>query len=294
MTEATTPAFADVFRSAYEASGLTLGQIQVELAAAGHRVSTATLSYWQSGRSRPRRASSLEAMVTLERILGLPGGTLLETLDLDRTARVLGRWPSLRMLTLHLDPVAEALATLGFTNDHFFQTCSTHDLLKAGPVGEESVQQTRAVIRATENDVRRIPFFYHDTRADASVPRLSAVHGCVLGTAIELPESRALAGELILRAPLRAGQCALVDIVVTWSGGSGPVTDLSRTSQDARRVIAYDVAFPSSGAPRELSYQWRATPRSPLRHQRSVPVVDGRAQLAMVNAPMGEHGLFWE
>jgi hypothetical protein len=293
MTQPTSPSFADVLRSAFEASGLTLGQIQLALAAAGHHVSTATLSYWQSGRSRPRRTSSLEAVVILERVLGLSGGTLLETLDLERTARVLGRWPSLRMITMHLDTVAEALTTLGFTNDHFFHTCSTHDLLRIGAVGAESIQHTRLVIRATDDDVRRVPLFYHDTRADAGVPRLSAIQGCTLGTLIDLPDSRAVAGELVLRAPLRSGDCALLDIAVAWSAGSALVPDLSRTSQDARRVIAYDVTFPADETPREVSYRWRPTPVSPLRHQRSVPVINGRAQLVMVNAPMGEHGLFW-
>ncbi|TDO66818.1 hypothetical protein EV651_104385 [Kribbella sp. VKM Ac-2571] len=51
--------FADVLREAIQARGLGLGRIQERLRARGVSVSLATLSYWQSGLSRPERRDSL-------------------------------------------------------------------------------------------------------------------------------------------------------------------------------------------------------------------------------------------
>jgi hypothetical protein len=49
------PEFAEVLREAIRARGLGLERIRERLLAHGVSVSMATLSYWQSGRSRPER-----------------------------------------------------------------------------------------------------------------------------------------------------------------------------------------------------------------------------------------------
>ena len=51
----------------------------VELGEHGVRVSLATLSYWQSGRSRPERRESLIALQHLEDVLRVPRGSLADT-----------------------------------------------------------------------------------------------------------------------------------------------------------------------------------------------------------------------
>ena len=51
--------FATALRAAVQARGLGLERIQERLRAEGVAVSLATLSYWQSGRSRPARRESL-------------------------------------------------------------------------------------------------------------------------------------------------------------------------------------------------------------------------------------------
>jgi hypothetical protein len=66
---------------AIQASGLTLESLRQRLGERGIRVSVATLSYWQAGRSRPERADSIEAVGVLEEILGLRAGGLTELLQ---------------------------------------------------------------------------------------------------------------------------------------------------------------------------------------------------------------------
>ena len=78
MTTKTETPFSEVFRGAVQRSGKTLAQIVDELEREGSTISQASLSYWQSGRSVPRRQSSVRTLTLLERILDVPRGTLLD------------------------------------------------------------------------------------------------------------------------------------------------------------------------------------------------------------------------
>ncbi|WP_124040050.1 hypothetical protein [Neoactinobaculum massilliense] len=90
--------FATVFRSAVAASGMTLSQIVDAMADEGVKVTQATLSYWQSGRSAPRRQSSLDSIDVLEQVLGTTPGTLSRVLAEDRGAQKSMMYHSSHML----------------------------------------------------------------------------------------------------------------------------------------------------------------------------------------------------
>ncbi|MBP3223133.1 MAG: hypothetical protein J6M18_04320 [Actinomycetaceae bacterium] len=77
-------AFAQAFRDAVGESGMTLVEVIDALADRGVKLTQATLSYWQSGRSLPRRQSSIKAVSELEMVLGVLPGTLLAPLEKDR------------------------------------------------------------------------------------------------------------------------------------------------------------------------------------------------------------------
>src|SRR2546430_15749573 len=68
--------FSDALRAAIQASGLILNRIQYRLRERGLAVSSATLSYWQSGRRRPTRHKSLLVVPKLEELLRTPVGSL--------------------------------------------------------------------------------------------------------------------------------------------------------------------------------------------------------------------------
>ena len=72
--------FAEALRHAIDQRGLGLERIRDRLNQRGVSISVATLSYWQSGRSRPERKASLAALPHLEAVLGEPPGSLLATL----------------------------------------------------------------------------------------------------------------------------------------------------------------------------------------------------------------------
>jgi hypothetical protein len=64
------PTFAQALREAIQARGLELDRIRWRFGEHGVAVSMATLSYWQSGRSRPGRA--LEFAATIDPMTELP------------------------------------------------------------------------------------------------------------------------------------------------------------------------------------------------------------------------------
>lgn len=70
--------FPEALRAAISRRDLPLERISAHLQARGHAVSIGTLSYWQSGRSSPTRASSLRALGALEIILEVDRGHLAQ------------------------------------------------------------------------------------------------------------------------------------------------------------------------------------------------------------------------
>lgn len=79
--------FALALRTAIRVRGLGLERIQYRLRRRGVPVSLATLSHWQSGRSRPDRPNSFAALAVLEQILRVPSGALLRLLTEEEDQR---------------------------------------------------------------------------------------------------------------------------------------------------------------------------------------------------------------
>ncbi|WIX81597.1 transcriptional regulator [Amycolatopsis carbonis] len=83
--------FADALRAAIRARGLGLDRIRYRLRGRGTSLSLATLSHWQSGRCRPERPESLQALRNLEDILGVPPNSLRRLLGPPRSRAQLHR-----------------------------------------------------------------------------------------------------------------------------------------------------------------------------------------------------------
>lgn len=80
-SEDSTPRFAAELSTALARSGMSLQHVVDILAERGLPTTQASLSYWKSGRSLPRRASSKPIIIELERIFDLPEGTLIDALE---------------------------------------------------------------------------------------------------------------------------------------------------------------------------------------------------------------------
>lgn len=77
-------AFSTALRDAISTSGLGLDRVQARLLDRGIAVSVTALSYWQTGKRQPERASSIAAVRALEDILAVPTGSLLALLPPPR------------------------------------------------------------------------------------------------------------------------------------------------------------------------------------------------------------------
>ncbi len=244
--------FAQALRTAIGERGLTLERIRYHLQQRGHDVSVATLSYWQSGRSRPERAGSLAALGSLEEILGVPRGSIAGTVP-GRRPR--GTPPPQNAATTldglfdaggELDVMAEEL---GLDWSEGFRHVSTYEsvILRAdGTLASHPVQE---LFEATRDGLDRVPIGYTSDEPGA-IPYVDAVRNCRLGRVIERPEQSMLVAELLFNRSLRAGDSLVIEYVYGCIGALQPVTVLERAALQRTREIHLEVAFTPENLPR--------------------------------------------
>ncbi len=175
--------FAATLSDAVAARGLSLEEIRRALDHVGYGVTTTTLSYWQSGRSMPRRADSIRAVVALENILGTPAGALTAGLDPIRAAHVLSRLPAVGLVARVPQLLERIFEELSLPVVQDFVVGSLHDTLTLHDGGRSAVQRTRCVLRASADGLRVIPGFFQETRDGTSAPQLRALRGAPSGRA---------------------------------------------------------------------------------------------------------------
>lgn len=84
MVQSSEGPFTQAFRGALAQSGMTLVEVVEALAERGVKLTQASLSYWQSGRSVPRRQSSIAVLGDVEEVLGAKEGVLKRALEQER------------------------------------------------------------------------------------------------------------------------------------------------------------------------------------------------------------------
>jgi hypothetical protein len=220
--------FARSFRDAVAASGLSLESLRRRLEQRGVPVSIATLSYWQTGRSQPQRAASLQAVVLLEHILGVPRGHLSSRLG---PARRPGRprRPASPAATVSETPLPEqapllreALRRLGFGPHQELLDLSTHvtvDLDRTGMVTDYTV---RNVVRSSRDGAQRIPVYICLERQTEHPPRLRTVGGSHIARHVAVPEAAIFVWEVLLDQPLPMGSSAAAEYVISLPDGLDP------------------------------------------------------------------------
>lgn len=196
-------------RAALTARGLPLHRVQHRLAARGIKVGVTSLSYWQQGARRPRRAESLKAVRALEQILELPEGTLLRLLAVPEpvagagTARPPAR--SYRTLMSVGAAVEELLTGMELSPDGGLHTVGHHERVRIGPAGELLGRESQHVVRAHRDGVDRYVAVHHgDPGCAPARMRVRADENCRTGRIRRHPDGVVVA-ELLFDARLRAG-----------------------------------------------------------------------------------------
>ncbi|MCE1179505.1 MAG: hypothetical protein LWW86_10835 [Micrococcales bacterium] len=288
--------FADALSEAVRSRGLPLDRIQRRLSGAGVPVSVATLSYWQSGRSVPRRARSLEAVAELERILEVAPGTLTSLVLPPGAARP-RTLESQQDLVPGSDAVLEIIAGLGLGPQVDFVQVSAHDTLHIDAERRESVLATRSLSRCERDGADRWPVVFGQDSLQPGAPVLEAVSGCRLGRVVSLPDAHLTVAEMIAPRPFEHGELMLSEHLVRWAPSGSPSFRWERAFIDRVREFVAEVRFDPAALPaRAFAYSTdeigRTTPGT--LPERPVPLDGGFVQTVTLDAPAGVYGIRWE
>lgn len=285
--------FATALRAAISARGLSLDQIRRSLARHGITVSVATLSYWQSGRSRPERASSLAAIGPLEETLGLPRGFLGSRLPPLRRSLAA---PTDSYSSSSLEPgdpqqdrAAAAVAQLGLSFDDGLARVSYHDRVEFRKDRTEGPRYVRTVFTAQREGVDRFPVWLESDDPDC-YPIVTALTNCRVGVIREFPELAGVAVELIFDRPLHLGETTLVEHCLELVGQRRPQRMLRRVLGTPTRELVLEVKFARAALP-ALAHELVIVGGEERRRELSVyPTI----QSLFTDCVPGRYSVHWE
>lgn len=203
--------FSSAFAAAVDARGLSLEKLYRRLQDVGSPVSIATLSYWRAGHRRPEQPASLEALDALEEILGVPAGHLRTKLEMTRRSPGSGTRKSLDEVMPQGDRVRELLTDLGFPQTVELLELATQVTVDMDERGHGSSYTARGVFRGVRDGVDRLPFVFWMEGPDAELPKFEPMHGCEMGRSVVDAEAGIYALELLLEAPLGAGESTVLE-----------------------------------------------------------------------------------
>ncbi|WP_232109904.1 XRE family transcriptional regulator [Streptomyces buecherae] len=300
LTTHVTPAtsFAAVFREALRQRGLPLERVRERLETRGIRISLATLSYWQRGRSQPERAQSLRAVDALEDILALPTGALRSLLgphrprgravcelqDLSASQRVFGENSTVEQ-------------ALGAAFAHFNEDlCSvvireTLRLDERRCIRSTSVHQ---VLRATRDGASRLTVVH--CIDDTSAESIDVVVRCGKpGSVRFLPELRCIIIEVLLGRELARNETAVIDYEVLLGPSNVPSTHHERRTRVHLREYLLHVYFHPDALPAGCHRYYREQIGAEKRNSRRIALdVSHSAHMLPIRCPAGVHGMSWE
>ncbi|MDT8912470.1 hypothetical protein [Amycolatopsis sp. PS_44_ISF1] len=293
--------FAAALRAAIVVRGLSLDRVQDRLARRGVHLSVATLSYWQSGRRRPERSSSLAALADLETVLNLPPrslSSLLAPSDGRRRGISADRFPSLEQLWATTDGVAALLPRLTSAAGDGLSRLSHHDRVRVDAAGRLSSIACRQTLRAERDGADRWPVV-NDWGAPFGAARLvTGTRNCSLGALVADRSAGTFAAELVLERPLHRGEAVLIEYELpnpcpVTEPGRGPRRFVRRFRQPVRDY-ALEVCFDRDRIPVLCQQIGSAVGETVSRVVRSLNVgASGSALAVGPGAGPGRFGIRW-
>ncbi|MCP2234545.1 hypothetical protein [Prauserella halophila] len=311
-------AFSAALRSAIATSGLGLDRIQARLQDLGITVSVTALSYWQSGKRRPERQSSISAVRALEEILDVPAGTLLGLLPSPRPRGSASRRRlddrSQRPLSLDDAPAV----TLVGLHDHCVVATDDNradtgrgdagrgdaDRADAGPdpathsTGTtHSIVTAKAVFRARADGQDRWLLAYRQDGADhdLAAPELTALRNCSVGRVDVDPDTNLTLAELVFSHAIDTGETQLVEYSLSYRHDPFSTTRKAHFREFRESIPEYllEVDFDPAHPPGQC---WRYAYRSHGGTADSQDVAldeHGRAHAVAVDFGPGVFGIGW-
>lgn len=206
--------FTRTFSEALDARGLTLERLVHKLGDRGIVVSVATLSYWKTGRSVPRR-SSVSTLSALEAILELAPGSLVRELPSSSSTT----WDPGAALPISSRELSAA-ASAGFALECQWWTEAVQQTMTRGT--DVTIFRRRAVVRAMASETSRLQLWFV-----ASSPATLGAFSVASGAAsiqpvhtVRTAHGAVHALELQLSRPVQAGVALSYDCELVLHGAA--------------------------------------------------------------------------
>lgn len=282
--------FSTALRSLITTRGLPLEAIRAQLAQRGHRLSVTTLSYWQSGRSQPERAASLDALVELERVLNVPDGFLL--------ARIQGVAKEPDWVVDAAGPdfppprtgVLDIMNRLDLSLDDGLHRVSLHDTAEVHADRTAGLHVVRQFMRAERDGIESFPVWYTPDDRGA-IPYVQARANCRIGRIYELRSIPAVAAEMVFDRPLRHGEMVTTEHAMESVRISVPQVQLARGLARPAERITMEARFHLTAFP-ATAYRSFTTPAGE-RTETPLQTPANRLRLDVEHPEPGFYALEW-
>lgn len=281
-------AFSEALREAIDAKGISVAELTRSCKKIGTPISTATLSYWLSGQTTPRRRSTFDVLRSIEHILELDPGELVR---LVANFQEIGRVPPAEITVIPLCRELERLHdSWGLPQDdglHRSQVISTYEIGKT-----QSKNVMRFVLEAERNGADRSTVAFNQHKDDIA---LEILHGATLGRTAHL-HGHYMAFELLLPRPLERGELAVVEL-----------THTNALNDDFRNCYELFVTHRTDLLALSLKFTTPTPPKSVTRslmnldsmgalitHRRDIKLKGSTAQATLADVNVGRLRIEWE
>lgn len=293
--------FGDGLRAAIAASGLSLDEITRRVAAGGHRVSTSSISAWQSGVSVPARAASLRALGELERVLGTRSGELASLLP-GRTSRrrthasggKSAADPS--AMWSNRDAVSRLLARLGAVTEDLAEPDKLFRRLRLTLDAEGNHRHLTigALVQAGQEPTTRM-LYLHQFPWVAELPTIVAPHGLVFNRFKGDHTNGLGAFELLFDPPLPPRSSAYVEYTVVHPPRLNTTFLEVRTGPGCRELVLSATFDPARRPKRCWAYRKPDAQAEEIRLAELPGSADRTTfQFVRLDPPRAIHGIRWE
>lgn len=283
--------FSRALSLAIDRSGLGLARLRDRLAAAGVPVSTTTLSYWRTGRTRPERPDSLRAVALLEDVLGVPARALTELLARPGPASTPDpvRW---ERLWGSRNGVLPALRSFDAAEETSLVVVNLHEELHVGADRSLTRLRVREVVRAVEEPVQAKVVALRGC-APGHPPRLVSTRYCRAVRTEVLPEPGFVLSELVPSRSLAIGETAILEYEFAYTDGV-PDTSYDRRFRHPVAGHLLEVHFAADSLPATCHGYRLDSPGGPERDVTAVALSPAApAHLFTSGAGPGIRGLRW-
>ncbi|PPK66320.1 XRE family transcriptional regulator [Actinokineospora auranticolor] len=294
MTVPAPGCFADALRAAIQVRETTLERLAEQLRARGTPVSLATLSYWQTGRSRPERPRSLAALDHLEALLGLAPGSLRSLLEAPKPrGRAARRVPQPLAVSAPWSDMGEfrrLVAELDLSQDALLTRLSAHDHIEIGADRVKRVQRTRQVLRAERDGVDRIVVTSWAERRGGPPPSVTGLRNCTVGRVNIDRTGGQIAAELLFDHTLARRETIIVEHEYRIPQPSPIALGHQRVSRLPVRGYLLEVRFDPRALPRYCVQYSEIGGREQVR---AVDLDSAHTAHAYATDLQGRYGLRW-